>query len=545
MYDEYSRNLIEALPELPDLDPVACRRALSTAYFYIVRSRLLRQDNGAQPEENTDLAETKELLRSMADALESVAVFDPIHDIQRSLEVQNASAFVAAESLALLSELHASNIEEDNQHLLLDALQSSDNYLLLESALLYMVGDFVANAATTIQRVEETPLEADDDQVYRLARGNNAIYVIKRIKDLCLGNVQRPREGNLILLGTDAPPVEYDALLDEIRARFYAQVAQALDSYLDWLGGYSEDGANRTVSLLNQIRAASISRRHPGYSVFADIYHLSSLLLAVINRLGSRALIYNVPSPDTDDTLFIEDFNTYLQYRARGDRSIGRVHQGRPYLWPSTFQFVRECLSGPVRSSVISMPTGSGKSFIAELAIVHALASGSVIYLAPTNALVNQVRRDLTEALRPFRHLPSIRTFIGGAEYTTLTEEQAVLPDYHRFVAVMTPEKCSVALRLSPEKFAHCSLCVFDECHLLDDPQRGMVADVLLAQLSTMAPNTKFVLMSAMVSNPEQLASWLTNISGGKAIPITIKWRPSRAMRGLLVVDNPSCDLGV
>jgi hypothetical protein len=156
--------------------------------------------------------------------------------------------------------------------------------------------------------------------------------------------------------------------------------------------------------------------------------------------------------------------------------------------------------------------------------------------LAPTNALAHQVRRDLANSVKPFTQV-EVKAFVGSEEYTTLTEEQLFIPE-SRFIAVMTPEKCALALRLYPERFSSCSLVVFDECHLLNDPKRGVVADILLAQLFLQSPTLKTVLMSAMISNPEVLADWLRETRSGVSLPLTIKWRPSRTLRGMLVLDH-------
>ena len=257
-------------------------------------------------------------------------------------------------------------------------------------------------------------------------------------------------------------------------------------------------------------------------------YIASSLLLAAIDCTSRRTVVHNVPSPQGGGDLHLQEFSEYLRHRARGDEFL----KARPFLWPSVSEYVNSCLPGPSQDAVIAMPTGSGKSFVAELAISHALASGWVLYLAPTNALTHQIRRDLAHALKPFTQI-EIRAFVGHEEYTILFEEEIVFAE-KRFVAVMTPEKCALALRLSPQAFASCSLCVFDECHLLNDWHRGITVDVLLAELFLQSPKARFVLMSAMVANPEDLAEWLRSAHDGKAVPQAIKWRPSRTLRSLL-----------
>ncbi len=530
MYDEYARQLIDSIPDLPEIDRNACRRALSAAYFHIVRSRLATaQDNTS----NQDLEETQLLLRRMGDALESIAVFDRLNGTNRSIEVENACAFVAAEAFALLTALSQ---QQDSS--VKDPLLSDANYVAIESALLYMVGGYDINAISIVRNTTVPVIDVTGTANVTAARLVNASYAVSRILALCRGEVRRPRPE--VALISPVPlreaPNDYDLLIDEIRAHFYERLGTAVDAYLDWLGGYEDNGQEKAVLSLQSIRGSSIASGYPGYTTFSDIYHLSSLLLSAIDRTSRRSVIHNVPSPNGGNEALPKEFATYLQHRVRGDNASS----GRPFLWPSTAGYVAECLPGPNKDAVVAMPTGSGKSFVAELAIAHALASGWVLYLAPTNALAHQVRRDLMRALEPFRQV-EVRAFVGSDEYTTLAEEQ-IDPAKMNFVAVMTPEKCALALRLHPERFANCSLCVFDECHLLNDQQRGVTADILLAQLFMVTPNARFILMSAMVGNAEELAEWLNLAHDGKSTPVNVKWRPSRTMRGLLVIDQDSLE---
>jgi hypothetical protein len=109
-------------------------------------------------------------------------------------------------------------------------------------------------------------------------------------------------------------------------------------------------------------------------------------------------------------------------------------------------------------------------------------------------------------------------------------------------VAVMTPEKCALALRLSPDAFQNCRLVVFDECHLIGDTgsSRGAVAELVMAQLMLRAAGCRFLLMSAIVQNPQELAAWVEQAAGGSAKPVSIRWRPTRTLRSALGVDDSS-----
>ena len=100
----------------------------------------------------------------------------------------------------------------------------------------------------------------------------------------------------------------------------------------------------------------------------------------------------------------------------------------------------------------------------------------------------------------------------------------------------------ALALRLSPEAFKNCRLVIFDECHLIGDTgsARGPIAELVLTQLMLRAPDCRFLLMSAIVQNPEELAGWLEEGTGGNSVPVTIRWRPTRTLRSVLGLDNKS-----
>ena len=185
------------------------------------------------------------------------------------------------------------------------------------------------------------------------------------------------------------------------------------------------------------------------------------------------------------------------------------------------------------------MPTGSGKSFIGEIAVSQVVHDGWALYLAPTNALTEQIRGDLREGLKELS--TEIFAFIGDQEYSIFTTERVdEMPA--NSVAVMTPEKCALALRLSPEAFNNCRMVVFDECHLIGDTgsSRGPVAELVMTQLMIRAPECRFLLMSAIVQNPDELVEWLEEATGGSSVAVKIRWRPTRTLRAVLGLDNRS-----
>ncbi|MEY2487731.1 MAG: hypothetical protein QOH39_3379 [Verrucomicrobiota bacterium] len=535
MFDAHASQLIEMLPALPGLDRVACRRALSAAYLAVVRVKLGMAD---APANAGELESVRSLLRRMADALESAGVFDPLNGVELGAQVEAACAFVAAEALALLAQIPPTPaavepvelpLQEEADGRLVDAMQEIQSVLAIEAGLLYLIGGYDVNAVALVRDLAS--FGQRQLQTLRDARLYNAEVLRERLKDFCSGRVGTDLVGQLTTLNGGPEPI-YSNLVEEVRTWIYHHLASALTEFLAWLGGEGDDRRVRAREIVEKVRRATAPQARFLSVEFADMHHLASLIGAAFDRTATRSVAHVLPLPPTQDVGFLSQFANYIKRRVRGTAK----HHGRPFLWPSAMEYVQECLPGPFRDAVIAMPTGSGKGFVAELAIVHALSGGSVLYLAPTNALVHQIRRDIEYALQPFENVKAL-AFIGSGEYTGLEEEGFGVAQ-GRFVAVMTPEKCALALRLNPEVVATCSLCVFDECHLINDEQRGITADVLMAQLFHLAPAMRFVLMSAMVSNPEQLADWLHTARGLDARPSVTKWRPTRTLRGMLVVDR-------
>jgi len=202
---------------------------------------------------------------------------------------------------------------------------------------------------------------------------------------------------------------------------------------------------------------------------------------------------------------------------------------------------VTSCIAGDAEHAVVSMPTGSGKSFVAELALSRKVGIAWCLYLAPTNALTDQIRIDLRNALEPLG--TEVLAFVGDQEYSLLkTDVVSEMPS--NSVAVMTPEKAYLALRLYPEVFSTCKLVVFDECHLLGEAGsgRGVTAELALSQLMLRAPGISILLMSAIVQNPDDLAKWLEEATGGLSSTIRVPWRPTRTLRSALGVDTESAE---
>lgn len=143
----------------------------------------------------------------------------------------------------------------------------------------------------------------------------------------------------------------------------------------------------------------------------------------------------------------VTQFVQELVNRGRGDRALFDV------LPPQRRTLAEHGLLGSSRRAVVvSLPTSSGKTLIAQFRMLQALnqfndRKGWVAYLAPSRALVNQVTRQLRRDFQPLGLVVervSPATEINGIEAGLLVESQ----DEAQFrILVATPEKFDLMLR--------------------------------------------------------------------------------------------------
>ena len=174
-------------------------------------------------------------------------------------------------------------------------------------------------------------------------------------------------------------------------------------------------------------------------------------------------------------------------------------------LWP-----VQEAISqeGLLRgqSGFIQMPTGAGKTKSVELLLrarILAEQCRKAIYVAPMTALCDEVAENLT------KHLSDIAIISRTSDVRVPQNTKSVNED-RASISVITPEKLAYLVRHDPSTASNLDLIVFDEAHLLSDHSRGANFEVLLSHLLTISPppRTQWILISAVVSNANQIAEW-------------------------------------
>ncbi len=185
------------------------------------------------------------------------------------------------------------------------------------------------------------------------------------------------------------------------------------------------------------------------------------------------------------------------------------------------------------RSVVVSLPTSSGKTLIAQFRMLQALNQfdlerGWVAYLAPTRALVNQVtlrlRRDFTQlGIVVEKVSPALE--VDGLEASMLSETDT---ERQFRILVTTPEKLDLMLRGGWEaKIGRpLTLVIVDEAHGLSSEARGLKLELLLATINRESRYAQFLLLTPFLPNAAEIAQWLSPDSN-KSIELGVDWVPN------------------
>ncbi|GAB1256228.1 hypothetical protein NBRC116494_07300 [Aurantivibrio plasticivorans] len=234
---------------------------------------------------------------------------------------------------------------------------------------------------------------------------------------------------------------------------------------------------------------------------------------------------------------------------SRVTRFVNHVtkHQGMFELLPPQRAALQEqgLLDQASRAVIVNLPTSGGKTQLSQFRMLQALNqfdqdNGWVAYVAPTRALVSQITRRLRSDFEPLNiHVEQLS---GAIEVDAF--EEALLGEQRAFqVLVATPEKLQLVMR--NKKIARpLALVVMDEAHNIEDEQRGLRIELLLATIKQESPRANFLLMMPFVPNPEDLAQWLAADRGRTISLGTTAWQPNERLVGMFDVTPFDSDRG-
>ena len=177
-------------------------------------------------------------------------------------------------------------------------------------------------------------------------------------------------------------------------------------------------------------------------------------------------------------------------------------------------------------SVVASVPTASGKTLVAEMAMLSGIGSsdrsppgrrGKALYIVPLRALASEKHEEF-QAFEEYGVNVGVSTGNFESEGRWLADQDVV---------VATSEKVDSLVRNGAPWIDDLTTVVADEVHLVDDDQRGPTLEVTLAKLRRVNPDLQVVALSATIGNADEIADWLD------AELVQSTWRPIQLRKGV------------
>ncbi len=200
------------------------------------------------------------------------------------------------------------------------------------------------------------------------------------------------------------------------------------------------------------------------------------------------------------------------------ERVYGKLEElGFTELRPAQYKAIEHGLFDD-NNLLISTPTASGKTLVAEMAFLNAVYddAGKAVYIVPLKALAQEKYADFTED-HPELDIAMTSGDVDSAD--------TYLKSYD--VIIATSEKFDSLLRHRASWIQDVKVLVVDEIHLLNDAQRGPTLEVVITLLQRMLARVQVVGLSATIGNPEEVAEWLD------AELVEDEWRPVELRKGI------------
>jgi helicase len=186
---------------------------------------------------------------------------------------------------------------------------------------------------------------------------------------------------------------------------------------------------------------------------------------------------------------------------------------------------VNQGILGLNDSYMISVPTASGKTLIAELVMVASIlrekkkgnSSAKCLYIVPLRALAS-------EKFESFKKWESLGITVGVST-GDLDSTDPWLSGYD--IVVATSEKVDSLTRHDTGWLKGVTVLVVDEIHLVHDSKRGPTLEVVIARMRHLLSDLLILALSATVQNAGEIAGWLD----AKLIEST--WRPVELREGV------------
>ncbi len=163
------------------------------------------------------------------------------------------------------------------------------------------------------------------------------------------------------------------------------------------------------------------------------------------------------------------------------------------------------------KNLVLSTPTASGKTLVAEIAMARTLSLGKkAVYVVPLRSLAYEKFLDFKEKYSELGY--HVRLEMGD-----LDSSKVYLGDFD--LLIVTAEKLDSILRSRERWFKNVGILVMDEIHMITT-DRGPVYEIIIAKFQKLFPGIQTLALSATIGNAGEIADWL------QAGLVETNWRP-------------------
>jgi DEAD/DEAH box helicase len=293
-----------------------------------------------------------------------------------------------------------------------------------------------------------------------------------------------------------------------------------------------------------------VAEAHNALAQLTDYYRLSRMvsgwLLAraftTIAQQYSASSLRSVTAPIRDQ--LSEDGVRALERYIRG-----AYRSGRPLAWPTQrYGLAQISTSG---SYALCTPTGSGKTTVAEIAILHSLYQARsgwddiglgrlALYIVPSRALAAEVESRLASSFDDRDAFPIRVVSSYGGNDVAATEDW--LTSQAATVIVCTQEKTDGLLRAAGPLFAgRLRLVIVDEAHRVTvgdgSYERPLRLETLIARLRSLrGDDLRIIGLSAVLSSDdESLGRWF---NAEQPVNIRVPYQSTRRLFGRLVISG-------
>jgi replicative superfamily II helicase len=182
---------------------------------------------------------------------------------------------------------------------------------------------------------------------------------------------------------------------------------------------------------------------------------------------------------------------------------------------------------------VVSSPTATGKTVIAECAFAHHLAKdfGRVAYISPLRSLTMQKYSEWKEDYQ----FSQYEIIMSTGDQSAKAEEL----EMGRILLLTSEAFDSKTRHRTHEKWLQeIVYLVVDEAHTIGDPGRGDHLETALMRFTQINPAANICFLSATMKNASDVASWVKSLNGKDTVKIVSRWRPNKLVLNIHEIDE-------